>query len=424
MEWIAALIRIVQAFFGPPPTPVKTISSIPDYGDRSDVVKIYQQALKDKGFSPGSIDGSFGRKTRKATTAFQLSVKLPGSGKPGPKTIEALGLFVVKAEVPPPSGEGMTPYEWVRGELGQKEIYGSKDNPRIRWYHTASGNIGHKEYPDETPWCSSILNKAADECGYEKTDNALASSWRKYYPHNNDVVLRGQVVTLDGHVTLADKNFNRRTDKYFYGLGGNQGNMVKVSKYRTNRIKAVGIWKKKRGSTKPGGGKMKSIFPKQEWTDFVYEIVKEKKLADIPLKDAKRFCSKSGRGLSAENWVNLIAAVAKRESGMDPKQEYKENFKGSNGRYIVSTGLMQISLSSSRQAAYGNRDFIKTQGDLHDPLKNLRASINIMEVWARRDGVISEKRNGKWYGAIARYWSVGRDSLPKTLAVLKPTCRE
>ena len=423
MEWIAALIRIVQAFFGTPPTPVKTISSIPNYGDRSDVVKIYQQALKDKGFSPGSIDGSFGRKTRKATTAFQLSVKLPGSGKPGPKTIEALGLFVVKAEVPPPSGEGMTPYEWVRGELGQKEIYGSKDNPRIRWYHTASGNIGHKEYPDETPWCSSILNKAADECGYYKTDNALASSWRRYNVDAGSDVKQGDIVVIDGHVTLADKPFHKSNDSYFYGLGGNQSNMVKVSKYATSRIKAVRKWKKKGDITPaprpPSGSKIKSIFPKQEWTDFVHEEVLKRGMAEIPLKDAKLFCP---NGMTAENWVHLVAAMAKRESNFEASSEYKESFKDSKGRYVISTGLLQLSVESIRQSAYKSKDFIKKHSDLKDPINNLRAGLNVLEYWARKDGVLSEKRGKKWYGSIARYWSVGRDSLPKTLKILKDTC--
>ena len=423
LEFLKEFFKALAATQDKKGNTLHSLDHMPRYGEHSEVVKKYQQALKDEGASPGSIDGVFGRKTKEATSEFQKSIGLKGSGEPGPKTIEALGLFVVKAEVPPPSGEGMTPYEWVRGELGQKEIYGSKDNPRIRWYHTASGNIGHKEYPDETPWCSSILNKAADECGYYKTDNALASSWRRYNVDAGSDVKQGDIVVIDGHVTLADKPFHKSKDNYFYGLGGNQSNMVKVSKYATSRIKAVRKWKKKGDITPaprpPSGSKIKSIFPKQEWTDFVHEEVLKRGMAEIPLKDAKLFCP---NGMTAENWVHLVAAMAKRESNFKASLEYKESFKDSKGRYVISTGLLQLSVESIRQSAYKSKDFIKKHSDLKDPINNLRAGLNVLEYWARKDGVLSEKRGKKWYGSIARYWSVGRDSLPKTLKILKDTC--
>lgn len=162
----------------------------------------------------------------------------------GPKTEAALKWALAKKPAPVPS-TGMRPIDWLRGELGQKEIKGKQDNPRIRWYHKHSANIGSKEHPDEVPWCSSILNAAADETGYEKTDNALASSWDKYGEPCGDWVEEGDIVTIaqpGRHVTLANKRFNRKTDKTFEGIGGNQGNACKVSVYNTSTIKACRKW--------------------------------------------------------------------------------------------------------------------------------------------------------------------------------------
>jgi uncharacterized protein (TIGR02594 family) len=314
----------------------------------------------------------------------------------------------------------MTVYEWVRGELGQKEILGKKDNPRIRWYHTSSANIGSKEWPDETSWCSSILNKGADECGYEKTDNALASSWLKYNVDAGDNVKVGDIVVIDGHVTLANKAFNRKTAKTFEGLGGNQDNQVKVSVYSASRIKAVRKWKKKAVAskpTKPVGSKIKSAFPKQEWTDFVQAQVEAHELHKVDVADGKDWCKDGMK--SVESWVHLVACMSMRESSHKPTLTYKESFKNGKGEYVISSGLMQISLESIRQSAYNSQHIIKDQDDLFDPYKNLEASINVLAYWVKKD-----KQVGGGTKGAGRYWSVMRspESVAKTKALLKSWC--
>ena len=57
-----------------------------------DKVRQIQQALSQKGFDPGSIDGEFGPHTHAAVVAFQLSTGLLPDGEVGPKTASALGL--------------------------------------------------------------------------------------------------------------------------------------------------------------------------------------------------------------------------------------------------------------------------------------------------------------------------------------------
>jgi uncharacterized protein (TIGR02594 family) len=174
------------------------------------------------------VDGDFGPKTSRALTKYDVNV----TAAPRVNTL-----------FPEKGFTHVHPIDWARGELGQKEIKGLKDNPRIRFYHTFSGNIGRKEHPDEVPWCSSFLNAAADLCGMEKTDNALARSWLTYGFDAGEVIEEGDVVVLGtSHVTLANKGFNLKTDLFFEGLGGNQSDMVKVSTFKVSNISACRKW--------------------------------------------------------------------------------------------------------------------------------------------------------------------------------------
>lgn len=58
-------------------------------GDR---VRQIQQALSQKGFDPGALDGEFGPHTHAAVVAFQLSEGLLPDGEVGPQTAAALGI--------------------------------------------------------------------------------------------------------------------------------------------------------------------------------------------------------------------------------------------------------------------------------------------------------------------------------------------
>ena len=58
----------------------------------SDDVRAEQQALKDKGFDPGPIDGINGPRTQAALRQFQTKQNLKEDGQLGPETRDALGL--------------------------------------------------------------------------------------------------------------------------------------------------------------------------------------------------------------------------------------------------------------------------------------------------------------------------------------------
>ncbi|MFL9912247.1 peptidoglycan-binding protein [Paraburkholderia sp. RL17-337-BIB-A] len=60
--------------------------------DSGDDVKALQQALAQRGFNPGAIDGMYGQGTVAAVMAFQKSEGLLPDGVAGPRTLSALGL--------------------------------------------------------------------------------------------------------------------------------------------------------------------------------------------------------------------------------------------------------------------------------------------------------------------------------------------
>lgn len=70
-------------------TALAAYNTIP-YGAQGDEVRKMQNALSQKGFFRGMVDGKFGPATKKAVIAFQKSVSLTPDGKPGNKTLTAL----------------------------------------------------------------------------------------------------------------------------------------------------------------------------------------------------------------------------------------------------------------------------------------------------------------------------------------------
>ena len=66
--------------------------SILQEGSTGADVKKLQEALKQRGFNPGAIDGDFGPATTAALIAFQKSEGLLADGTAGPRTQRALGL--------------------------------------------------------------------------------------------------------------------------------------------------------------------------------------------------------------------------------------------------------------------------------------------------------------------------------------------
>ena len=71
-------------------------------GSSGPEVTALQQKLKDEGFDPGLVDGTFGLGTEAAVIAFQKNEGLTPDGIAGPRTQDALGLIGAPAPGAPP----------------------------------------------------------------------------------------------------------------------------------------------------------------------------------------------------------------------------------------------------------------------------------------------------------------------------------
>jgi len=72
--------------------PVVNLAVATPAAANKDADKALQQALKNKGFYKGAIDGDIGPKTKEAIKAFKVANKLPADSVVGPKVKEILGL--------------------------------------------------------------------------------------------------------------------------------------------------------------------------------------------------------------------------------------------------------------------------------------------------------------------------------------------
>ncbi len=148
-----------------------------------------------------------------------------------------------------------------------------------------------------------------------------------------------------------------------------------------------------------------------QWTKFTVQALKtygRDLFQGTAPADIAQFCprysrlSESGR---IDFWVKLISAIAAPESSYNPRESYREGWNEANGEPVVSRGLLQISLGSSRPYGCG----MNNSSELHDPRKNIECGVRILNHWIPNDGVVVGLRGKKWLGG-ARYWSVLRDS--------------
>jgi uncharacterized protein (TIGR02594 family) len=129
-----------------------------------------------------------------------------------------------------------TMLETAYGEMGQREIAGPKNNPRIMEYFAACGAKWVKN--ETTPWCGSFIGWCANENGLPMPDEPLrARAWLDWgqecqpQPGAVTVLRRGKNPT-EGHVGL----FVRQEGDKVFLLGGNQGDAVTISAFPADAV--------------------------------------------------------------------------------------------------------------------------------------------------------------------------------------------
>lgn len=141
----------------------------------------------------------------------------------------------------PAESEAVVGPAWYRialGELGVKEIAGSRDAARIIEYHHATDL---RATDDETPWCSAFVNWCCREAGIVGTRSAAARSWLGWGRGIVGLPVVGDVVVLSrgnsawqGHVGFFAGTGDSKGE--IRVLGGNQGDAVTVRQYRTAMV--------------------------------------------------------------------------------------------------------------------------------------------------------------------------------------------
>lgn len=119
-------------------------------------------------------------------------------------------------------------------EIGQKEIAGSVDNPRIVQYSTDIGNTWVKD--DEVAWCSEFVNWCLLQAGIKGTKSAVARSFLTWgeetkTPQLGDLVIFGWTPT-SGHIGF----YINETPTTVRVLGGNQNDEVNITTYKKDKI--------------------------------------------------------------------------------------------------------------------------------------------------------------------------------------------
>lgn len=132
----------------------------------------------------------------------------------------------------------MTEPEWLmlaRSYIGVQEIKGPHHNAKILdlWKAAKLGGIKN----DEIPWCAGFIGGVLELCGIKST---RADSARSYllWGQKIDAPILGCIVIFErgpssGHVGFV---VGRDASDNLMVLGGNQGDMVKISPFSKTRV--------------------------------------------------------------------------------------------------------------------------------------------------------------------------------------------
>lgn len=157
------------------------------------------------------------------------------------------------------------------------------------------------------------------------------------------------------------------------------------------------------------------------WTAFLIETLRAdgQALIETVPKDIKYYCPRYEKLDSDDRlafWARLFSVLAEHESSFDISTVLYETQLSSEREHVFSTGVMQLSIVSSRDRKYGCT-MIQTQDDLFDWRKNMGCAIRMMSQIMKRDQAITvdlgPESTGPWRG-FSRYWAPFRDNRMKS----------
>ncbi len=202
--------------------------------------KDLQQALYDRGYNPGPIDGIPGRLTTKAIKQFQRGNGLTADGLAGPDTLAKLFPensvpAVDETDLP----LSMPWLELALNLLDVKEVIGHGSNPLIiDW----AAKLGLSDYhDDDIPWCGLfVAHCISSQLSEESLPNnpLLARNWQKFGKQTSPglgavlVFWRESKTSYKGHVGL----YWAEDEDAYHVIGGNQSNAVTITRIAKERL--------------------------------------------------------------------------------------------------------------------------------------------------------------------------------------------
>jgi uncharacterized protein (TIGR02594 family) len=225
-------------------------------GAKGPAVAELQEALRRFG-AELVADSEFGRITRLAVERFQASHRIAADGEVGPITAGYLDAIRddPPAVDPLPSALNLVPWlSYMRALTGTKEIPGARSNPLILSWVKSLGARYPRLRPnidwyrdDDTPWCGLAIAEVVGECdpGFEPPAAPLgAINWAPWGVQLEGPALGAVMVFRrpgGNHVAL----YEGEDATHFHIRGGNQSNMINVTRKAKNQLVRGGIrWPK------------------------------------------------------------------------------------------------------------------------------------------------------------------------------------
>jgi uncharacterized protein (TIGR02594 family) len=124
------------------------------------------------------------------------------------------------------------------GELGQSEIPGGRDNPRVVSYLQMVALPSATLLHDEIPWCSAFANYCMAKAGLRGTGSAAARSWTNwgrplFSPRRGCVAVFRRDAGWTGHVGFFLDEENGGSIRI---IGGNQSDRVSIAKWPRSKL--------------------------------------------------------------------------------------------------------------------------------------------------------------------------------------------
>jgi uncharacterized protein (TIGR02594 family) len=195
-----------------------------------------QQALAQKGYKPGALDGVWGRQTASALRSFQADHHLQADGILGPLTLAAL--FPDSKQSRKLDDPSLIWFKEALLLLGTRETPGAGSNPTILDWATDQG-IPYKG--DDIPWCGLFVGHCiSSTLDRESTPTRVLSAraWGSFgiktkpTPGAVMVFWRQSTDSGFGHVGF----YAGEDDKAYRIVGGNQSDSVSLAWIAKDRL--------------------------------------------------------------------------------------------------------------------------------------------------------------------------------------------